>query len=80
MKLRKSKWQRMLDTVNPIDGTSSIPDRLQKLGSSSEWRAAVSDSTVRTAGLIATGLVGLTAGSAGISSYRRRKEGAKRAS
>ena len=59
VKLRKSRWQRMLDTVNPLDGTSSIPGGLQKLGSSSEWRDAVSDSTVRTAGLIATGLVGL---------------------
>jgi hypothetical protein len=78
LRIRKSRWERLLDTVNPLDGTDSIPSSLQKLGS--EWREAVPETAVRTAGLIATGLVGLTAGSAGISSYRRRKEGTRRGS
>lgn len=78
LRIRKSKWERLLDSVNPLDGTDSIPSSLTKLASSSQWRESIPDGAVRTAGLIATGVAGLTAGSAGISSYRRRKEGDRR--
>ncbi len=66
---RKSKLQRLLDTAAdslkvPSGVKSSLPDLHAGKG--------------MKRGLIAAGgLAGLTAGSAGISSLRRRKEGAR---
>jgi hypothetical protein len=56
---RKSRLQRLLDTVKKVD----LPGR-------------PSDKTVKAGLIAAGGLTGLTAGSAGISSLRRRGEGA----
>jgi hypothetical protein len=67
---RKSPLQRLLETVNDsLDAsTSGIRSRLPS-GDSAK---------TLTAGLIAAGsLAGLTAASAGISSLRRRSEGAR---
>jgi hypothetical protein len=59
---RKSELERLLDTVN--DSLDALSGGLRK-------------GKIRKAGLIAGGLAGLTAGSAGISSLRRRTEGAR---
>jgi hypothetical protein len=59
---RKSELERLLDIVN---------DSLDALS------RGVTKRKFRKAGLIAGGLAGLTAGSAGISSLRRRTEGAR---
>jgi hypothetical protein len=67
---RKNQLQRLLQTVNDsLDAsTSGIKSRLPSGGSAKRLKA----------GLIAAGsLAGLTAGSAGISSLRRRSEGAR---
>jgi hypothetical protein len=65
---RKSKGQRFLDKVNDLfDAPSGIKFRLPSVGSDN----------ARKAGLITGALTGLTAGSAGISSLRRRNEGAR---
>jgi hypothetical protein len=65
---RKSHLQRLLETVN--DGLASpIGEKLAQLRPSDKTRKV---------GLIAAGgLTGLTAGSAGISSLRRRIEGSE---
>lgn len=57
---RKSERERLIDSVS--GSLSEISDRLTK-------------SRLLKAGLIAGGLAGLTVGSAGISSLRRRNEG-----
>lgn len=59
---RKSGRERLLETVS---------DSLQEMSSS------LTKGRLAKAGLIAGGLAGLTAGSAGVSSLRRRKEGAR---
>lgn len=60
MRLRKSEPDRLLETVgNSLGAVSSSMNR----------------STLVKAGLIAGGLAALTAGSAAISSIRRRMEG-----
>jgi hypothetical protein len=67
---RKSPLQRLLETVNDsLDAsTSGIKSRLPSGDSAKTLKA----------GLIAAGsLAGLTAASAGISSLRRRNEGAR---
>jgi hypothetical protein len=67
---RKSPLQRLLETVNDsLDAsTSGIKSRLPSGDSANTLKA----------GLIAAGsLAGLTAASAGISSLRRRSEGAR---
>jgi hypothetical protein len=66
---RKSALQRALETVSDAIGehTPKLPD--------------VGSGTARKAGLIAAGsLAGLTAGSAAISSLRRRVDGAPQGS
>lgn len=85
---RKSTLQRLLETASEsLDAASAIkaglPDGLSSgkalksgLPSGKSLKAAWSDGNVLKAGVIAGGLAGLTAGSAGISSLRRRKEGA----
>jgi hypothetical protein len=57
---RKSRSERLLETVN--DSVYAVSGGLRK-------------GRILKAGLIAGGLAGLTAASAGISSLRRRKEG-----
>jgi hypothetical protein len=57
---RKSERERLTDSVS--DSLGEMSDRLTK-------------SRLLKAGLIAGGLAGLTVGSAGISSLRRRNEG-----
>jgi hypothetical protein len=66
---RKGTLQRFLDTVNDsLDVPSGVKSSLADVGSGKALKA----------GLIAAGgLAGLTAGSAGISSLRRRREGAR---
>jgi hypothetical protein len=58
---RKSQSDRLLETVN--DSLDALSDGLTK-------------SRILQGGLVAGGLAGLTAGSAAISSLRRRKEAA----
>jgi hypothetical protein len=57
---RKSERERLVDSIS------------ESLG---ELRDGLTKSRLLKAGLIAGGLAGLTAGSAGISSLRRRNEG-----
>jgi hypothetical protein len=57
---RKSERERLVDSIS--DSVGELRDGLTK-------------SRLLKAGLIAGGLAGLTAGSAGISSLRRRNEG-----
>lgn len=66
---RKSQLQRLLETVNDSLDTSS--------GIKSGLPGAGSGKALKTGLIAAGGLAGLTAGSAGISSLRRRSEGAK---
>jgi hypothetical protein len=86
---RKSQLQRLLETVgDSLDvpsrvkggrpgGSSRIKVGLPSVGSSNGLKLGVPKDKAVKAGLVAGGLVGLTAGSAGISSLRRRKEGAR---
>jgi hypothetical protein len=71
---RKSRLQRFLDTVtDSLDAaTESVPGSLP---SGKALKGAVPKEKAVKAGLIAGGIAGLTAGSAGISSLRRRQEG-----
>lgn len=65
---RKSKVQRFLDKFNDLlDAPSGTKFSLPSVG----------PDNARKAGLIAGALTALTAGSAGISSLRRRNEGAR---
>jgi hypothetical protein len=77
---RKSQLQRLLETVNdvldvPGGRRLSLPGGLGSPGKT--LKDAVPTDKALKAGLIAGGLAGLTAGSAGISSLRRRREGAR---
>ena len=65
---RKNQFERLLDAVD--DALDDIPDGIKRLPKGGSGKAL-------KAGLIAAGVAGLTAGSAGISSLRRRKEGAR---
>jgi hypothetical protein len=76
---RKSQLQRLLETVTDSLDTSrgsklSVPGGL---GSTTALKHALPNDKAVKAGLIAGGLAGLTAGSAGISALRRRREGAR---
>jgi hypothetical protein len=77
----KSRVQRLIETVADAVPDGSRRTRLGLPGRSSPGKALKqslpSSDQARRAGLIAGGLAGLTAGSAGISSVRRRKEGAR---
>ena len=78
MKLQKKKntLDRVIEAAeDSVDGSGSIRQSLSNLDLGKHLNAALPDGA-RTAGLIAGGLAGLTAGSAGISSYRRRQAGA----
>jgi hypothetical protein len=76
---RKSQLQRLRETVNDsLDAASGIASGLPgRVGSGKALNAAMPKGKALKAGLIAGGLVGLTVGSAGISSLRRRKEGGR---
>ncbi len=75
---RKSKLQSLLDTVgDSMDGAAGIKKALPTAGSADALKDRLSTDTVRRIGLIAGGVVGLTAGSAGISSLRQRTGGAR---
>jgi hypothetical protein len=73
---KKTKLQRVLASAgDALDSAQALGRSLSSVGSRNDIKAAIPD-VARKAGLIAGGLVGVTAGSAGISSYRRRREGA----
>ncbi|MGZ6639964.1 MAG: hypothetical protein ACXVII_45055 [Solirubrobacteraceae bacterium] len=76
---RKSQLQRLLENLNDsLDALSAIKfDPPSGGGPSKALKAALPKDKARKAGWIAGGLAGLTAGSAGISSLRRRQEGAR---
>jgi hypothetical protein len=76
---RKSQLQRLLETVNDsLDTASGIRSSLPGgIGSGKTLKDAVPRDKAVKAGVIAGGLAALTAGSAGISSLRRRQEGAR---
>lgn len=75
---KKSRPQRLLKTVtNSLDVPSRIKSGLPDAGSAQSLKAGLTQGTALKAGLIAGGVAGLTAGSAGISSLRRRTTGAR---
>lgn len=66
---RKNHLQRLLETAgDSLDVPSAIKPGLPDVGSGKALKAGL---------MAAGGLAGLTAGSAGISALRRRKEGAR---
>jgi hypothetical protein len=73
MRLRKkSPWQRITSTLgDTLDAASDARPRVPDMSSGKALRAGL---------IAAASAVGLTAGSAGISSLRRRSEGARRGS
>jgi hypothetical protein len=81
---KRSRLERLVHTVtDSLDGGSS-PMKLGMPGGADPGEALKEalpggDKALK-AGLVAGGLAGLTAGSAGISSLRRRREGARDAS
>ena len=74
---RKSKMERLLETVNDSLETVAGLAAASGVGSGRTLKDALPKDKARKAGLIAGGVAGLTAGSAGISSLRRRLEGAR---
>jgi hypothetical protein len=74
---RKSKFERLLETVNDSLETVTGLATAGGVGSGRALKDALPKDKARKAGLIAGGVAGLTAGSAGISSLRRRLEGAR---
>jgi hypothetical protein len=76
---KKSQLQRLLENVNDsLEALSAIKlDTASGTSPGKALKAALPKDKARKAGWIAGGLAGLTAGSAGISSLRRRKEGAR---
>ena len=88
---RKSKLERLLETVgdsldpaNVLKGALSdglgsgkpLKDVKDGLPTGKSLKAVMPRGRALKAGLVAGGLAGLTAGSAGVSSLRRRREGA----
>ena len=85
---RKSKLERLFETVSdsldaanvlkaaPSDGPGSGTTLKERLPTGNSLKAVMPRGRALKAGLVAGGLAGLTAGSAGISSLRRRREGA----
>jgi hypothetical protein len=83
---KKSRVQRLLETANPLDLAGRAKSKLPSGGGnaltahlpkSKDLKARLPQGKALTAGLIASGLAGLTAGSAGISSLRRRRQEAR---
>jgi hypothetical protein len=85
---RKSKLERLLETVGDsldsanvlkgalADGLGSGKPLKDGLPTGKSLKAVMPRGRALKAGLVAGSLAGLTAGSAGISSLRRRREGA----
>ena len=73
---RKSKFDRLLETVN--DSLESVAGLAAAggVGSGKALKDALPRDKARKAGLIAGGVAGLAAASAGLSSLRRHLEGA----
>ena len=72
---RKSQLQRSAEGI--MDSLVGSVTKLPGGVSRKDLKAALPDKgKARKAGLVAVGLAGLTAGSAGISSHRRREPGA----
>lgn len=72
---KKTRFQRVLKAVeNSLDDAGSIGRGLSPITSRKDLKAKLPHAAL-TAGAIAAGIAGLTAGSAGISSYRRRRKG-----
>lgn len=76
---RRSQPQRLLDTVTDLlDAPSGIRFGVPRGGDPGKaLKAALTKDKAVKAGVIAGGLAGVTAGSAGISALRRHKEGAR---
>jgi hypothetical protein len=75
---RKNQVQRLVDSVvDTLAPRRGIKARLPGGDPASRLKDAVSKDTAAKAGAVAGGLAGLTAASAGISSLRRRREGAR---
>ncbi len=75
---RKSKLQQFVETVAPaLDRPSGHGFGLPGVGAGSPLKGGLPQDKTLRAGLIAGGIAGLTAASAGVSSLRRRKEGAR---
>jgi hypothetical protein len=75
---RKNQVQRLLDSaIDALAPQRGIKARLPGADPAGRLKAAVSKDTAAKAGVVAGGLAGLTAASAGISSIRRRREGAR---
>jgi hypothetical protein len=75
---RKNQVQRLLDSaIDALAPQRGIKARLSGPDSAARLKDAVSKDTAAKAGVVAGGLAGLTAASAGISSIRRRREGAR---
>ncbi len=67
---RQNRLQRLVKTVNPVNWQSKSKFSLPRVGSGNGPAGLSQDKAVK-AGVIAGGLAGLTAASAGISSLRR---------
>jgi hypothetical protein len=82
---RKSRLQRLVEAINPLASSgvkSALPGGSKAvkvaLPNGKAIKAGLPDKEqALKAGLVAGGIAGLTTGSAGISSLRRRKEGAR---
>jgi hypothetical protein len=76
---KKSQLQRLLENLNDsLDALGALKiDSPSASRPGKALKAALPKDKARKAGWIAGGLAGLTAGSAGISSLRRRQEGAR---
>ena len=68
---KKSRLQRLVETLNPLDRPNRNKLGLPNIGSSNLLPARLSQDKAMKAGLIAGGVAGLTAARAGISSLRR---------
>jgi hypothetical protein len=75
---KKTQFQRFLDKVDDsVDVPTGIKSGLSGLASTHPLKGVVPQGKGLKAGIIAGATVGLTAGSAAISSLRRRNEGAR---
>jgi hypothetical protein len=75
---RKSQFQRFLDKIeDSLDVPTGIKSGLSGLASGNPLNGVLPQGKGMKAGIIAGAMVGLTAGSAAISSLRRRDEGAR---
>ncbi|HEY6398124.1 MAG TPA: hypothetical protein VIX82_11785 [Solirubrobacteraceae bacterium] len=75
---KKSQFQRFLDKVDDsLDVPAGIKSGLSGLGSANPLNGVLPQGKGLKASMIAGAMVGLTAGSAAISSLRRRNEGAR---